>query len=267
MVKRGWAPAGAAAAALVLVAASGGISPTAALPSGGSSAGMAGEPRGTTAAVADDTVDGGLAARTQQSTLFPGSLSDSFGPPADRGVDGGPAGSLAPAVSATFASVRGAYPGSLVVLSAAQLQTLQERNGEFEDSSEEAPASVHRGSVPDLGVELDHPVSGPVHLSSPFGWRINPTRVGPAVQFHIGQDYPVACGTPVHAAADGTVRFAADRGTSGLRVDLDHAEGLSTAYHHNSALLVSPGDTVARGDVIALAGTTGNSTGCHVHFG
>lgn len=194
--------------------------------------------------------------------LLPGSLAPTADP-----AGGGSAGGPAPVVNGSFATAQSAYSGSFVVLSASQQQILQNRTGSADAASGHVPSSAHRGAIPGITVVMDHPVPGPISLSSAFGWRVNPTNVGPALQFHIGQDYPVACGTPVRASADGTVRFAADRGTSGLRIDLDHGDGLATAYHHNSALLVSAGDRVTRGDVIALAGTTGNSTGCHVHFG
>ncbi|MBB5597805.1 M23 family metallopeptidase [Neomicrococcus lactis] len=119
--------------------------------------------------------------------------------------------------------------------------------------------------VADIGDHgrFQHPVSN-IHLTSVFGWRHNPTGTG--VQLHIGQDYGVACGTPVTAAADGKVIQSAWAGHSGNRVTLQHKDDFRTAYSHNTTLLVRVGDTVRRGDVIALAGTTGNSTGCHVHF-
>ncbi|GAA1118757.1 M23 family metallopeptidase [Citricoccus alkalitolerans] len=216
----------------------------------------------TASAAATDPTQGQDAQRAS-TFLLPSSLAPATAGPSDGGSPGG----LAPAVNGSFATAQSAYPGSFVVLSATQQQTLQERTGSADATSGHVPASAHRGAVPGIKVVMDHPVSGPISLSSAFGWRVNPTNVGPAMQFHIGQDYPVACGTPVRASADGTVRFAADRGTSGLRIDLDHGDGLASAYHHNSVLLVSAGDRVTRGDVIALAGTTGNSTGCHVHFG
>ncbi|MEW1982287.1 peptidoglycan DD-metalloendopeptidase family protein [Citricoccus sp. NPDC079358] len=216
----------------------------------------------TASAAATDSTHGQEAQRGS-TFLLPGSLAPATAGPSD----GGSPGDLAPVVNGSFATAQSAYPGSFVVLSASQQQTLQERTGSADAASGHVPASAHRGAIPGINVVMDHPVSGPISLSSAFGWRVNPTNIGPAMQFHIGQDYPVACGTPVRASADGTVRFAADRGTSGLRIDLDHGDGLATAYHHNSVLLVSAGDRVTRGDVIALAGTTGNSTGCHVHFG
>jgi len=110
-------------------------------------------------------------------------------------------------------------------------------------------------------------LSAPVttqRITSSFGHRKNPTGAG--YMIHSGTDYGVPSGTKVYAAADGVVEVAGWAGHSGNRVTLDHGSGLETGYSHNSKVLVKVGDHVKRGDVIALAGTTGNSTGPHVHF-
>ncbi|RZU63523.1 M23 family metallopeptidase [Zhihengliuella halotolerans] len=112
-------------------------------------------------------------------------------------------------------------------------------------------------------LKLAHPVAN-FRLTSRFGWRQNPT--GPGSHIHIGQDYAVPCGTPVRASEAGTVTQSAWAGHSGYRVRIDHGSGTETAYSHNSRLVAKVGDKVRQGDLIALAGTTGNSTGCHVHF-
>ncbi|GHC99452.1 M23 family metallopeptidase [Zhihengliuella salsuginis] len=112
-------------------------------------------------------------------------------------------------------------------------------------------------------LKLAHPVAS-FRLTSLFGWRKNPT--GPGSHIHIGQDYAVSCGTPVRASEAGTVTQSAWAGHSGYRVRIDHGSGIETAYSHNSRLVAKVGDKVRQGDLIALAGTTGNSTGCHVHF-
>jgi murein DD-endopeptidase MepM/ murein hydrolase activator NlpD len=113
------------------------------------------------------------------------------------------------------------------------------------------------------GLRLAHPVSTR-HITSPFGWRTNPT--GSGQQIHIGQDYAIACGSPVRAAEAGTVVQSAWAGHSGHRITVDHGSGVQTAYSHNSLLVAKVGDKVAQGSLVALSGTTGNSTGCHVHF-
>lgn len=112
-------------------------------------------------------------------------------------------------------------------------------------------------------LSLMHPVPFE-NISSPFGWRDNPTASGR--QFHTGLDYPVDCGTPVRATEDGVVTFAEWDEKGGWRMMIDHGDGVETAYSHNTAFVVEVGDEVKKGDVIALSGTTGNSTGCHVHF-
>ncbi len=111
---------------------------------------------------------------------------------------------------------------------------------------------------------LAQPLSN-VRITSPFGARPDPWGGGGTVG-HIGMDYGVQCGTPVHVAAAGTVVQSESAGHSGLRVTVDHGNGLKTTYNHNSELKVKVGDKLSRGDVVSLSGTTGNSTGCHLHF-
>ena len=83
---------------------------------------------------------------------------------------------------------------------------------------------------------------------------------------HEGIDVGVGTGTPVHAAAAGVVVYAGWMSGYGNIVVIDHGNGLSTAYGHNSSLQVGQGATVGQGDVVALSGSTGHSTGPHVHF-
>lgn len=118
------------------------------------------------------------------------------------------------------------------------------------------------GALPG-GIQLMHPVQSR-HITSPYGWRHNPT--GPGTQIHIGQDYAVPCGSPVYATADGIVIQSAWAGHSGMRVTIDHGTSVETGYSHNSRLIAKVGDSVKQGQLIAFSGTTGNSTGCHVHF-
>lgn len=102
--------------------------------------------------------------------------------------------------------------------------------------------------------------------ASPFGFRISPITGGSG-DFHRGQDFVAQCGTSVLAAASGTVTFVGwHEYGGGNRVVVDHGNGLETTYNHLSSATVSEGQTVTRGDVVALSGTTGASTGCHLHF-
>ncbi|TVU66913.1 M23 family metallopeptidase [Paenarthrobacter nitroguajacolicus] len=102
--------------------------------------------------------------------------------------------------------------------------------------------------------------------ASPFGYRISPLTGGSG-DFHRGQDFVAQCGTAVHAAATGKVTFAGwHEYGGGNRVVVDHGNGLETTYNHLSSFTVKVGQTVNRGDTVALSGTTGASTGCHLHF-
>ncbi len=85
-------------------------------------------------------------------------------------------------------------------------------------------------------------------------------------RMHEGIDIAVPTGTPVVAAAAGTVIYAGVLGGYGNLVVVDHGNGLATAYAHNSAYASSVGQVVAQGTVIAYSGNTGNSSGPHVHF-
>lgn len=109
---------------------------------------------------------------------------------------------------------------------------------------------------------LGWPLHGPE--ASGFGPRIHPVLGRP--MFHTGIDLMAACGTPIHAAADGEVVYAAITPSWGRRVIIRHSTSLETGYAHMSRFLVQQGDVVKRGQVIGLVGTTGWSTGCHLHF-
>ena len=86
------------------------------------------------------------------------------------------------------------------------------------------------------------------------------------VSTHTGLDIAATTGTPIKVAADGTVTFAAYSGSYGYLVKVDHGNGVETWYGHTSKMLVKEGQAVKAGDTIALVGSTGNSTGPHLHF-
>jgi hypothetical protein len=104
------------------------------------------------------------------------------------------------------------------------------------------------------------PVRG--SISSDYGYRF----IFGETNFHRGIDIPAPTGTAINAAADGVVTFAGERGTYGNLVVLTHANGFQTYYAHCSQLLVHVGETVTQGQPVAAVGSTGRSTGPHVHF-
>lgn len=108
------------------------------------------------------------------------------------------------------------------------------------------------------------PASGPI--TDPYGPRINP--ITGQAGFHHGVDIGASCSAPIHAAASGTVVRAGAAAIYGNLIELDHGNGVRTRYGHMYVpdILVSVGDQVQAGQVIARVGSAGNSTGCHLHF-
>jgi murein DD-endopeptidase MepM/ murein hydrolase activator NlpD len=106
------------------------------------------------------------------------------------------------------------------------------------------------------------PAPGPI--TSGFGWRTHP--IFGTQRFHSGVDIDSECGDPIWAGEDGTVISAGWNGGYGMATVVDHGDGLSTLYAHQSALGVSVGQRVSRAQRIGVVGTTGWSTGCHLHF-
>ncbi len=128
-----------------------------------------------------------------------------------------------------------------------------------EEASQKAAASTKKGD------------SAPVQSSGTFMRPVNGAKItskyGPRSSgFHTGTDFAIAQGTPIYASASGTVKFAGRKGGYGNLVIIDHGNGYQTYYAHCSALYVSAGQKVSKGENIAAVGSTGNSTGPHVHF-
>jgi murein DD-endopeptidase MepM/ murein hydrolase activator NlpD len=105
---------------------------------------------------------------------------------------------------------------------------------------------------------------GAAYNSSSYGWRIDPFNGNKA--FHEGLDFTANTGTPIRAAADGIVSLAELTHAYGNMVKIDHGAGLETRYAHASKLLVHAGERVVKGQVVALVGSTGRSTGPHLHY-
>ncbi len=108
------------------------------------------------------------------------------------------------------------------------------------------------------------PVQG--RITSGFGWRKNPYS-SKSREFHEGIDIATTYGTPIRAAAYGIVTFSGYKAGWGREVIISHGYGYVSQYAHNSQLLVNKGDKVERGQIIARLGSTGRSTGPHLHFG
>ena len=110
-----------------------------------------------------------------------------------------------------------------------------------------------------LGINLIRPISGTI--TSRFG-----SKSSLRVSGHTGTDIAAPKGTKIKAAASGTVTFSGTKGSYGKLIVISHGNGVETYYGHCSSLLLSAGTKVSQGDVIALVGSTGNSTGNHLHF-
>ena len=114
-----------------------------------------------------------------------------------------------------------------------------------------------------LMVPTQEPVAGGI-LGSPFGWRIDPVNGRSAL--HTGLDFPAEFGTPILAAAGGVVVTEEYHPGYGKLVEVNHGNDLMTRYAHASKVLVKKGDLIKRGQKIAEVGSTGRSTGSHLHF-
>jgi len=113
-------------------------------------------------------------------------------------------------------------------------------------------------------VPIHRPMDAAVRASSNFGNRTDPFTGGRA--FHSGIDFPAPRGTPVLSAGAGTVTFVGEKSGYGKLVEITHANGLITRYGHLSAYIAEPGQAVAAGTPVAEVGSTGRSTGPHLHF-
>ncbi|MFT0534232.1 M23 family metallopeptidase [Castellaniella hirudinis] len=135
------------------------------------------------------------------------------------------------------------------------------------DRQEDAYALLDAALSRQAGFQASLPTLAPVDypaLSSSFGWRRNP--VSGRRSMHEGLDFVAPRGTPIRAASGGLVVRAGTMRGYGKMVEIDHGNGLRTRYAHASSLQVKTGDIVRQGDQIARVGSTGRSTGSHLHF-
>lgn len=144
-----------------------------------------------------------------------------------------------------------------------ELEKMLDQNKKDADNLTNKLRSLQSSSAYVGGV-LQWPTPGYTNITSPFGNRIHP--ILKTKKFHTGIDIGAPNGKNVIAAGAGKVITAGTLGSYGKAVIIDHGGGIMTLYAHNSKLLVSNGDTVSSGQVIALIGSTGASTGPHLHF-
>lgn len=124
-------------------------------------------------------------------------------------------------------------------------------------------ADVLRSSVLKDMLPNSRPIKA-AYNSSSFGWRTDPFNKRRA--FHEGLDFTAKTGTPIRAAADGIVTSAGNSSAYGNLVKINHGAGLETRYAHASKLLVKRGERVVKGQIVAKVGSTGRSTGPHLHY-
>ena len=143
-------------------------------------------------------------------------------------------------------------------IAATELEPIQHTmGGQVQDIEKMARSTDTLATKPSIW-----PVSGEV--TSGFGWRNSP--LGGGSELHPGIDIANSLGTPIVATADGQVVQSEWAGGYGNMVQINHGNGLVTIYGHNSRILVNVGQSVRKGQIIAYLGSTGKSTGPHVHY-
>ena len=145
-----------------------------------------------------------------------------------------------------------------------QLDELQARLLQQTENLHMLDVALTRRSADQARLPSSMPITNYPYLSSSYGWRRNPVTHRYAM--HEGLDFAAPSGTPILAASGGVVLEARYQSGYGNAVEIDHGDGMITRYAHASKLLVKPGELVGRGQEIALVGSTGQSTGPHLHF-
>ncbi|MBE3035267.1 MAG: M23 family metallopeptidase [Actinobacteria bacterium] len=143
------------------------------------------------------------------------------------------------------------------------LALLEQQESQLLAESNALSAVINGSSGSGVGTgDMMWPVNGPI--MSPFGYRIHP--ILGYRKLHTGIDFGVGYGTPIHASDSGTVIYATWMSGYGNVIIIDHGRGISTLYAHQSSLAVGNGARVSRGQVVGYVGSTGFSTGPHLHF-
>jgi murein DD-endopeptidase MepM/ murein hydrolase activator NlpD len=135
------------------------------------------------------------------------------------------------------------------------------------DARDESLSSIEAKILQQSVLKDMLPNSNPINAafnSSSYGWRIDPFNGSKA--FHEGLDFTANTGTPIRAAADGIVSATEQGGAYGKLVKIEHGAGLETRYAHTSKILVKVGERVTKGQIVAEVGSTGRSTGPHLHY-
>ena len=173
-------------------------------------------------------------------------------------------------VSSPEVRPKGASGGALVLPDQLSLDTLNASISELELHADESKSwltvietRLFSDTMKKHMLPTVRPVDG-AELGSGFGWRLDPLTGQRAL--HTGLDFPSEVGTPIVAAAGGVVVFQEFHPAYGNTVEIDHGNELVTRYAHASRVHVRKGDVVRRGQLIAEVGSTGRSTGAHLHF-
>lgn len=146
-------------------------------------------------------------------------------------------------------------------------KALEKEIDKLNDYAKEIEAKIvklQRNSGPYSGGKMEWPAPGYNTITSKFGYRIHP--ILKVKKLHTGLDIRVPTGGNIVAAAAGTVIYSGSLGGYGNTIMIDHGGGIVTLYAHNSRLVAKEGEIVKRGDIISKAGSTGMSTGPHLHF-
>lgn len=189
-----------------------------------------------------------------------GGESGSGEAPAGGEAGAGAAGAEASSEGGGAAEAKGGEPET----------TAAPESGETEAPAAEAAPAPTEEAAPEPVAEEPAP-SVPlddIWVTNEFGWRsnVNPLMPAGAAELHNGIDFGANTGTPVKSFAAGTVTYAEYHQYGGLRVVIDHGNGLETTYNHMNEILVDVGQQVDFNQQIGTVGTTGNSTGPHLHF-